>query len=183
MCCKGTVDGCHWSWWTFKREFFFSLVLAARCGNAEDNGQAFGEACSTNGARLTRKSMNKTFDSNCSQFFELSIWFVVIRIFRSTVWKNCPLTQHFTLSEGLELPLGSRRGRLEVFPPESYWSFSDRKLQGNMPQGKHTDAPLNYGSKIIQGSWRLSIHLFIYSYILLHRYLDCDYSTKRKWKV
>lgn len=119
VCCKGTVDGCHWSWWTFKREFFFSLVLAARCGNAEDNGQAFGEACSTNGARLTRKSMNKTFDSNCSQFFELSIWFVVIRIFRSTVWKNCPLTpppptrltQHFTLSEGLELPLGFGRGR------------------------------------------------------------------------
>lgn len=58
-----------------KENFVFvsSLVLAARCGNAEDNGQAFGEARSTNGARLTRKSMNKTFYSNCSQFFELAI--------------------------------------------------------------------------------------------------------------
>ena len=36
-----------------------------------------------------------------------------------------------------------------------------------MPQGKHADAPLNYGSKIIQGSSRLwSIHLFIYSFYL-----------------
>lgn len=53
--------------------FFFALVLAARCGNAEDNGQAFREARPTNGARLTRKSMDKILDSNRSQFFELCI--------------------------------------------------------------------------------------------------------------
>ena len=36
-----------------------------------------------------------------------------------------------------------------------------------MPKGKHADASLNYGSKIIQGSSRLwSIHLFIYSFYL-----------------